>query len=407
MKIIRFRTVLVLLLAIAFVSLIPSTKAFGAKKYNWAEEKADSWKIETLNTSQISVTARYTPAKKYGKGTTHIPEGYYVQGGTVTEQYYVFSVYKNDNSKNYIYIANRSDGKIIKTISGNWGHMNSFYYDWGSGQVRILNMKNGKKQSASKDGCLDLATLKMRKDGDCASKRSPDYGVKGLTGQGEAQADGYVYVLGWDGGAELHPNQTYAWQRNDNIIFVYEKGTKKLIKSFYIPKGVVNGEVEDISIDGNGDVYLFYAQLHKDAGKQGAAFYKIPASVIGTTKDHNAPGYGGDSSLAPEEVPTEEQKNSKKCSTSVLSDAYCDTGGSGPGGDMSSINGILQLVVTILSGGVGIGGTIGIVWSGIIIMTSRDNSARLALGKKRLLEIVVGLALYAVAAGMILWLIPG
>ena len=45
MKIIRFRTVLVLLFAIVFVYLIPSTKAFGAKKYNWAEEKADSWKI--------------------------------------------------------------------------------------------------------------------------------------------------------------------------------------------------------------------------------------------------------------------------------------------------------------------------------------------------------------------------
>lgn len=406
MKITKIRNILVLALVTVFMSLIASPSAFAAKTYDWSSEKAKSWNMETLNSDQISAVARFTPGKKYGKGTTHIPSGYYVQGGTVTEKYYVFSVFKNDNSKNYIYIADRSTGKIVKTLSGNWGHMNSFYYDWGSGQVRILNMKNGQRQSASEDGCLDLTTLKLRKDGSCASKRSPDYGAKGLTGQGEAQADGKVYVLGWDGGGKLHPNQTYSWQRNDNAIFIYEKGTKKLIKSFYIPKDVVNGEVEDISIDGNGDVYLFYAQLHKDAGKKGAAFYKIPASVIGTTVDHTAPDYGEDQSLDPEEVPTEENKDDKKCSTSVLSDEYCNTGG-GSNGDTNSINGILQLIITILSGGVGIGGTIGIVWAGIIIMTSRDNAARLALGKKRLLEIVVGLALYAVAAGIILWLIPG
>ena len=380
----------------------PNQVSAETKTSNWSKEKEESWNITSLNGNEITSVVKFSPSeKKYGKDTKSIPKGYSVQGATITEKYYVFSVYKNDNAKNYIYIAERSTGKIIKTISGNWGHMNSFYYDWGSNQVRILNRKSNQKSSSKNDGCLDLNTLKMVKTSDCASARSPDYGVKGLTAQGEAQADGYVYTVGWDSGDSKN-GQKFKWKRNDNIIFVYEKGSKKLLKSFYIPSSLANGEVEDIAIDGNGDVYLIY-NMSQTSG--GIAYYKVPASVIKSTKDKTDSDYNGDSTLAPEKALAESLKNSKKCSTSVLSEEYCDTGGAS--GDTNSVNGILQLIITILSGGIGIGGMAGIVWSGIIIMTSRDNAARLALGKKRLLELVVGLALYAVAAGMILWLIPG
>lgn len=67
---------------------------------------------------------------------------------------------------------------------------------------------------------------------------------------------------------------------------------------------------------------------------------------------------------------------------------------------------ILNLVVEIMSIGIGILGVIGIVISGIQYMTAGGNEEKARKSKRRLLELVIGLALFAGLAVIVDWLNP-
>ena len=89
--------------------------------------------------------------------------------------------------------------------------------------------------------------------------------------------------------------------------------------------------------------------------------------------------------------------------TSVLGENGCMEGTE----DGSAIFSVLNVVLTVLTYGVGIAGTIGIVIVGIQYMTAKDNAAQMAAAKTRLIAIVIGLAAYAVMWGFLQWLLPG
>lgn len=68
---------------------------------------------------------------------------------------------------------------------------------------------------------------------------------------------------------------------------------------------------------------------------------------------------------------------------------------------------ILNTILTILTYGVGIAGTLGIVISGIQYLTAKDNEQQMVKAKSRLINIVIGLAAYAFMWAFLQWLIPG
>lgn len=67
---------------------------------------------------------------------------------------------------------------------------------------------------------------------------------------------------------------------------------------------------------------------------------------------------------------------------------------------------ILELVIEIMSIGVGILGVIGISVSGIQYLTAGGSEEKTRKAKRRLLEIVIGLAVYAVVYALLKWLLP-
>lgn len=77
------------------------------------------------------------------------------------------------------------------------------------------------------------------------------------------------------------------------------------------------------------------------------------------------------------------------------------------GDDESGIGHILGLVIGILSAAIGVLGVLGIVYSGAQYLTARGNEEQVRKAKRRILEIVIGLAAYAVAAAFLQWLLPG
>ena len=75
--------------------------------------------------------------------------------------------------------------------------------------------------------------------------------------------------------------------------------------------------------------------------------------------------------------------------------------------DGSGIFCILNIALTVLTYGVGIAGTLGIVISGVQYLTARDSAEQMTKAKSRIVNIIIGLVLYAVMWAFLQWLIPG
>ena len=86
--------------------------------------------------------------------------------------------------------------------------------------------------------------------------------------------------------------------------------------------------------------------------------------------------------------------------TSILPASWCEEGDTG-------INGILNLVLNLMTMGVGILAAVGLVLSGIQWMTARDNESQVVKAKSRIFNIVIGLALWGIMYLLLSWLTPG
>lgn len=98
-----------------------------------------------------------------------------------------------------------------------------------------------------------------------------------------------------------------------------------------------------------------------------------------------------------------QNKDGDRCvSTAILGQGnqVCDDGNG------SSIIDILKLVVNIMSIGVGVLGVVGITIVGIQYLTAGGNEEKTRTAKRRILEIVIGLAAYAAAYAILQWLLP-
>lgn len=93
----------------------------------------------------------------------------------------------------------------------------------------------------------------------------------------------------------------------------------------------------------------------------------------------------------------DEAASDDSCAT-FLSD-YC------PEGDKDMFD-LLRLVINIMTAGVIVAGTIGVITCGYIVLTSRDNAEKIKEAKKRIFEIVIGLVLWVLAVAIIHFLLP-
>ena len=261
---------------LAVVSL--SGQAFAGKE-QWPVTRKEEWHITTMSKNTLPLAAEFkSNCDSYGVGTKYMPTdwcsntNWYVQGGVVTEKYYVFAVFKGDDEANHIYFANRSTGIIehVFDVDHKWGHMNTFFYTWGTHHIRIQN-----------SGCVSDETFQEIELSKCKSPTEKD-GHGHLTNQSQVQdkKNKLIYTAQWDSDGQF--DQEVQWEKDTNAIFVESYETDeggeptnlRLTKTFYIPKDVIDGEIEDISIDGNtGEVYLFFNLTHNEG--QGCAFYVL------------------------------------------------------------------------------------------------------------------------------------
>lgn len=81
--------------------------------------------------------------------------------------------------------------------------------------------------------------------------------------------------------------------------------------------------------------------------------------------------------------------NEGQC-TSILPGGWCD--------NKDGIGSIINMIVSILTGAVVVAGTVGIIICGFLWMTARDNEAQVAMAKRRMLDIVIGIVAWVLLA---------
>ena len=92
-----------------------------------------------------------------------------------------------------------------------------------------------------------------------------------------------------------------------------------------------------------------------------------------------------------------------KCSTSILPDSFCDDAATNDG---QGIKDMLSLVVDIMTAGVGVLGVIGVVIVGIQYLTASGSEEKTRKAKRRLIEIVIGVAAFLLIGAVIKFLMP-
>jgi hypothetical protein len=87
--------------------------------------------------------------------------------------------------------------------------------------------------------------------------------------------------------------------------------------------------------------------------------------------------------------------------TSILTFIDCDAA------EGEGIKSTVRLFVNIISAGVYVAATIGIIWCGVLMITARDDPSQVAKARKRIIEIVIGLVAWVLIEVLIEFIVPG
>lgn len=98
-------------------------------------------------------------------------------------------------------------------------------------------------------------------------------------------------------------------------------------------------------------------------------------------------------------VYAEAGKSDENCTT-ILDSKYCNTD------DDTVLLSLLKDILGVFEVGVGVMGTIGIIICGVMVLTAGDNEEQLRKAKKRLVDVVIGVIMIFMLAGIAYLLLP-
>ena len=354
----------------------------------------------------LALAPAFAPDNTYAE-TCH------TQGGSITEDYFIYTWWCGDESDTKIYRCDRSGTKFTgcKVIehgkNGKYKHANAIQYQWGSKHFWLFGPKSGNPRKSSLKWCFDLSGNKVS-NSKCGSipnnnHKNSDVG-KSDRKQGYALYEGYFIKGG----------------SNNNRIFI--RKNEKLIKAIEV--GHNSEELEDVSVDGNtGEIY--YTTSSPQTHLYKVSDYELPVSKNSSStgkNNSNSSSKNGNGSSSKNGSSSSSSSNSSGNSSSSSGSYHAPqhTESTYDGGVETTFFGsftddgkgcgvysVLGLVVDILTFGIGIAAAIGIVISGITILTAGPDAAKTAKAKRRLFEIIIGLAVYAVLYAALNFLLPG
>ncbi|MCR5832445.1 MAG: hypothetical protein K6G36_00670 [Candidatus Saccharibacteria bacterium] len=93
-----------------------------------------------------------------------------------------------------------------------------------------------------------------------------------------------------------------------------------------------------------------------------------------------------------------------KCTTNILPDSLCDADAAKEG---KGVKEMLNMIVGIMMAGVGVLGVLGVTIVGIQYLTASGSEEKTRKAKRRLFEIVIGVAAFLLIGALIRFLMPG
>ena len=305
------------------------------------------------------------------------------QGGVVTEKYYVYSDWSwaADAGPGIIHFINRSNGKQAFQIkSSKFHHMNSLDHKWGSDYVYVHD---------SIDRCIQISAKKIVPLKNCPKKTSRRFNNVSGTPQAQAPYFNGYYFQGSNNGA-------------GSAITVFNSKRKKQAV-FQIPAKLIGcsyKELEAVMVDkGTGDIFVPF-NCERGSGKNKVRYMKIlkiKASAFGKYTKIN--------STSTPSTPTPSTPTPTPSTPSTPSTPTpAPTGPKTAILNITSIDGILGLIIDILVIGIPILGIIGITIVGIQYLTAGGNEEKTRKAKRRMFEIVIGLVAYALIFAVSQWL---
>ena len=438
------KTRIILLIVVAVSCLVFAKPVSATERLNWHEEYKDKWKIIDIRKDQIEKLINFKNHGGLKIGGTTTKGGRWCQGSTITPRHIVWASWKNNDTEVDIVFADKNPPYHIQGyVSGHFKHA-PLTYNWkldevvvgGDGNWTYISDKTMKKTKTVKRNKRDFAYNNKYDAYNIGTSFYTDdwhkvsgIGIKafkhGLIAQQQASYNDYVYRIANDWGCgEWHSNmhwedQDICWKGHGGaaLIFAINVKTGDLEKTFVIDVDVVGEELESISFNEKGDMYLAF-------NKSGATFYKIPHEVLSTSPSESGSmpsdgggsgsgGNGGDGENSPGSDARQRSREAMenppeiniapdtevRC-TSILDPSLCESD------DGSAIQQILIFVIETMSIGIGTIAMVGFVRCGYIIMTAQGNVSNVEKAKTRILEIVIGIVAWALLAVAIYLIMP-
>ena len=273
------------------------------------------------------------------------------------------------------------------------------YHVWGSNYAQAILKENRGRY------CFQLNPFKKVSANKCGPLISSSNIMPGTSSKRQGWAKyGNCYIRGYGDNGNVK-----------NYIYLYKNSRQ--LDSWAVPQWP-GGEIEDVMSDGNGQIWytfavngssLTYHKMKTSTSQKwsqkckATSVQKTDKKNTTSSKKDNSSGGGSNNSgnTTPSKTFTPSQSTYDGVAETIFFGNIKDDG-SGCGIFM-----ILNFIIEILTWGIGVAGVIGISISGIMYLTAKGNEAQTLKAKRRIYEIVIGLAAYAVIWAVTNWLLPG
>ena len=345
------------------------------------------------------------PSSKVKQVGSFKANNYGIQGGTITEKYYIFADSNSHGDTNgsttlrFIDRKTKKEAKADSSLIGqNFKHSSSVHYDWGTGYGQVADAGSGSWW------CFDVNNRKQVSDDKCKNGF--------IRSGGLSHGSNETYRQGWTKYGD-HYFRAYGNESLGANIEVYDKD-RNFLENFVVPLSATDVcEIEDVAVDGSEGV--LYMLCDDKAKGHHAGYYKIDKSVFSKYISPSSSSSGGGVDIFGNNVYNPEDDNveirDESYSTEAPVDTYdgiVDTNFFGSIKDESGcgVYTTLTFVINMITAGIGVAAVIGITICGITYMTSKGDVARTTKAKRRIYEIIIGLVAYAVVYALLYFLTP-
>ena len=334
-----------------------------------------------------------------------------IQGSTLAGDYFLYaditnkgvSGCRNERGQTYNCRVNiykckakntSSCTKIVKNAK--LGHANALDYQWDTGYFAVFDgwCNPAKEKKVCYKGCYDLKG--HRDDSKCKMSNNNASHVC-------SRSQGYAHYKSGKTTYSLKGSDQCRGGNGKIDIFKNNKYNTSISVSLHGGK-----ELEDVMVDKKGRIYYtvidYKGKLHLYKTKK-----KLPApdqSSSALASSQEIKKYKGNhvSKANPKRV----NKKNSAGNAEYQYNGNVDTVFFGEDNDNGcGVSKIVVFIIETLTYGVGITAVIGISIFGIMYLTAGGDAAKTTKAKKRILEIVVGIALYTVLWAFLNFLLPG